>query len=208
MRLLVPLILLLVNLQSLVFAQQQSNTIEKISFNVFLNKKQVGTHVFVIERKGQNIGVESNMQLKGRFWGLVPFKYTHQSTEQWKNGCLINLESQTLKRGKTINISAAIGQSGLAIVNANNTDVIEGCTKSFAYWDFSKLQGNQLLNTEDGKLIDVAIETSNDQDGGGKTLIIRSSEADIKLQYDANGQWLSLKSNLDVGGLLHYIRQQ
>jgi hypothetical protein len=167
----------------------------------------VGTHIFDIQRKDVNILVKSNMQLKGKFWGLVPFKYTHQSTETWKDGCLVGLESQTLKRGKTINISASSGQSGLTIVNADKTEVIKGCTKSFAYWDYSKLEGNQLLNTENGQLVDVQIKSSNNQSDAGKSVVIQSSEADIKLGYSADGNWLWLKSQLEVGGLLHYIRQ-
>ena len=207
MRLFLVAVVLLLSLQSPVFAQQDSNTFEKISFNVFLDKKQVGTHIFDIQRKDVNILVKSNMQLRGKFWGLVPFKYTHQSTEQWKNGCLVGLESQTLKRGKTINISASSWQSGLTIVNADKTEVIKGCTKSFAYWDYSKLEGNQLLNTENGQLVDVQIKSSKNQSDAGKSVVIQSSEADINLGYSADGNWLWLKSQLEVGGLLHYIRQ-
>jgi hypothetical protein len=207
MRLFLVAVVLMLSLQSPVFAQQDSNTFEKISFNVFLDKKQVGTHIFDIQRKDVNIFVKSNMQLKGKFWGLVPFKYTHQSTETWKDGCLVGLESQTLKRGKTINISASSGQSGLTIVNADKTEVIKGCTKSFAYWDYSKLEGNQLLNTENGQLVDVQIKSSKNQSDAGKSVVIQSSEADIKLGYSADGNWLWLKSQLEVGGLLHYIRQ-
>lgn len=207
MRLFLVAVVLMLSLQSPVFAQQDSNTFEKISFNVFLDKKQVGTHIFDIQRKDVNIFVKSNMQLKGKFWGLVPFKYTHQSTETWKDGCLVGLESQTLKRGKTINISASSGQSGLTIVNADKTEVIKGCTKSFAYWDYSKLEGNQLLNTENGQLVDVQIKSSKNQSDAGKSVVIQSSEADIKLGYSTDGNWLWLKSQLEVGGLLHYIRQ-
>jgi hypothetical protein len=201
-------VLLLSCLHMPVSAQQQVETGNKrISFNVFLDKKPVGTHVFVIDRKDENIWVESNMQLKGKFWGLVPFKYTHQSTEQWKDGCLISLQSQTLKRGKTINISASSGQSGLTIVNVDKTDVIKECTKSFAYWDYSKLEGNQLLNTENGQLVDVQIKSFKNQSDAGQSVVIQSSEADINLGYSADGNWLWLKSQLEVGGLLHYIRQ-
>ena len=207
MRLFLVAVVLLLSLQSPVFAQQDSNTFEKISFNVFLDKKQVGTHIFDIQRKDVNILVKSNMQLRGKFWGLVPFKYTHQSTEQWKNGCLVSLESQTLKRGKTINISASSGPSGLTIVNADKTEVIKGCTKSFAYWDYSKLEGSQLLNTENGQLVDVQIKSFKNQSDAGQSVVIQSSEADINLGYSADGNWLWLKSQLEVGGLLPYIRQ-
>ena len=207
MRLSFVLVFLLINQPSLVLAEKDPRSIEKILFNVFLDKKQVGTHSFVIEQKNQHIWVESNMQLEGKFWGLVPFKYTHQSTEHWKNGCLINLQSQTLKRGKTVSVSARYNEAGLTITNANKAELIEGCIKSFAYWNSSALKGNQLLNTEDGKLVDVEIEIIHTQGVLGKSVVIRSSEADINLQYGADGKRLSLKSYLEVGGLLHYIRQ-
>ena len=201
-------VVLLPCLQMPVSAQQQVETgNKKISFNVFLDNKQVGTHNFVIDRKDEHLWVESNMQLMGKFWGLVPFKYTHQSTEHWESGCLVNLKSQTLKRGKTINISASSGQSGLIIVTSDKTEVIKGCTKSFAYWDPSKLEGHQLLNTENGQLVDVQIKRSNNQNDASQSIVIKNSEADINLGYSVEGDWLWLKSKLEVGGLLHYIRQ-
>ena len=207
MRLLCSLALVLFNLQWSVFAYSQSHSAEMIAFDVFLDEKSVGTHSFTIQRSPNSIKVESNMQLKGRFWGLVPFKYTHQSTEQWEKGCLVNLQSKTLKRGKIINVSAISNQSVATIVSADKTEVVEGCVRTFAYWDLSLLQGDQLLNTENGKLVDVEIEAAQGQGVEGKSIVIRSSEADINLEYAADGKWLSLKSVLEVGGLLHYIRQ-
>ena len=207
MRVLLALIFILFDIQEPVFAQQKPNAVENILFDVFLDKKKVGTHDFVVEYIDKEIWIESNMQLKGKFWGLVPFKYSHQSSEHWVNGCLVNLKSQTLKRGKSINIKAISGPSGLNIVGPSKSQVVKGCVKSFAYWDGSLLKCDKLLNTEDGELVNVEIQKIQAQGVEGESVVIRSSEVDINLYYDADGKWLSLKSNLDVGGLLHYIRQ-
>ena len=208
-RLFLITLLLLVGLKSTAFAQPEVETgIKEISFNVFLDKNPVGTHSFFVKRHDKNITVDSNMQLEGRFWGLLPFKYTHQSKETWQDGCLVGLQSQTLKRGKTIKIIASSDKSGLSIISDDQTQIVKGCVKSFAYWDYSKLVGNQLLNTENGELVTVEIKKTNTQSDEHKSLLIQSSEADITLEYTANGEWLSLKSKLEVGGLLHYIRQQ
>ena len=201
-------LLLLVGLKSTAFAQPGVDAgIKEIWFNVFLDKNPVGTHSFFVKRHGENIIVDSNMQLEGKFWGLLPFKYTHQSKETWQDGCLVGLQSMTLKRGKTIQIIASSDKSGLSIISDDQTQVVKGCVKSFAYWDYSKLVGNQLLNTEKGELVTVEIKQTNNQSDKHKSLVIQSSEVDIKLEYAANGEWLSLKSKLEVGGLLHYIRQ-
>lgn len=208
-RLFLIVLLLLVGLKSTAFAQPQVEAgFKEISFNVFLDKNPVGTHSFFVKRHAENITVDSDMQLEGKFWGLLPFKYTHQSKETWQDGCLVGLQSQTLKRGKTIKIIASSDKSGLFIVSDDQTQIVKGCVKSFAYWDYSKLVGNQLLNTENGELVTVEIKQTNNQSDEHKSLLIQSSEADITLEYTANGEWLSLKSKLEVGGLLHYIRQQ
>lgn len=189
-------------------AQPESSLSTKVvSFNVFLDNNPVGTHVFTIQHQDKQILVDSNMQLEGKFWGLLPFKYTHQSTEKWQDDCLISLQSQTLKRGKMINVLAHSDSAGLSIVRDGKTEVVDDCVKSFAYWDNTKLRGDQLLNTESGALVNVEIAQTHQQKDGHTSLLIQSAEADINLEYSASGEWLSLKSELEVGGLLHYIRQ-
>jgi hypothetical protein len=37
-------------------------------------------------------------------------------------------------------------------------------------------------------------------------MLIAGSKADVRLQYDAAGNWLSLESKLQIGGLLRYQR--
>ena len=207
-RLFLITLLLFVGLKSTAFAQSELDEgVDEILFKVFLDNKPVGTHIFNLERQGKQLLVKSNMQLEGKFWGLLPFKYTHQSQEQWQDGCLVSLQSQTLRRGKTIKIIASSDASGLSIDSNDKTEVVSGCVKSFAYWDYSKLVGNQLLNTENGELVNVEIKQAINQSDKHRSLLIQSSEADINLEYSASGEWLSLKSKLEVGGLLHYIRQ-
>lgn len=207
-RLLLVTLFLLMGLVSPALAQPETpESTREVSFNVFLDNNPVGTHVFTIQHQDKQILVDSNMQLEGKFWGLLPFKYTHQSTEKWQNDCLVSLQSQTLKRGKMINVLAHSDEAGLSIVRDDKAEVVAGCVKSFAYWDNTKLRGDQLLNTENGVLVKVEIAQTYQQKDGRTSLLIQSPEANINLEYSASGEWLSLKSKLEVGGLLHYIRQ-
>ena len=106
-----------------------------------------------------------------------------------------------------INVLAHSDEAGLSIVRDDKAEVVAGCVKSFAYWDNTKLRGDQLLNTENGVLVKVEIAQTYQQKDGRTSLLIQSPEANINLEYSASGEWLSLKSKLEVGGLLHYIRQ-
>ena len=198
----------LLGMQSSVFAQSKllhDKTI--ISFEVLLDNKPVGAHTFSIERSKNIINVHSKMQLRIKFLGLFPVSYFHESSEYWRDGCLIGLEATTKERGKAIRVSAQLKDKALEIVSADGIDTLQGCIKSFAYWDPNLLSGERLLNTENGELVSVNIKTINNQNDGSKSVVIENSEADIYLEYSSADQWLSLKSQLKVGGDLHYIRQ-
>lgn len=198
----------LMGMQSSVFAQSKllhDKTI--ISFEIQLDNKPVGAHTFTIERSKSTINVHSKMQLRVKFLGLFPVSYFHESSEYWRDGCLEGLEAITKERGKSIRVSAQLKDKGLEIVSADGIEILQGCIKSFAYWDPNLLSGERLLNTENGEVVLVNIKTINNKNNGSKSVVIENSEADINLEYSSADQWLSLKSQLKVGGDLHYIRQ-
>ena len=180
---------------------------KKLLFNVLLDKKPVGTHSFEITRGDCTIVVNSKLQLKAKFLGLFPVNYNHESTEYWKNGCIVAVNAKTTKRGKTIIVKAKSKPQGLEVLSNNRVEVLKGCIKSFAYWDPLLLKDSQLLNTENGDLVSVQVETTANETDTSKTILISSSEANILLGYDDHDQWLSLRSKLNIGGELHYIRR-
>lgn len=191
---------------SSVFAQAKLLNDKTISFDVFLDTKPVGTHIFTFAQTKNTLKVNSKMQLRAKFWGLFPVNYNHESTEYWRDDCLTGLDSVTKERGKIIRVSAQSKDKGLEIVSADSTDILQGCIKSFAYWNPSLLSGKRLLNTENGELVSVKIRTTKSPNGS-QSVLIENPEADISLDYSSTNQWLSLKSQLKVGGELHYIRQ-
>jgi hypothetical protein len=194
--------------QPLAFAQQISPNEKKIvAFDAYLDDRLVGFHIFTIQQAENMTLVHSDLQLKAKILGLLPIKYVHQSTEHWQDSCLVRVDSTTQKRGQHLQVQAQTVSLGFKVIADDKVEIIKGCVKSFAYWDYSLLVGSQLLNTENGQLIDIKIETIINRDNGIKSIVINSSEAEIYLEYSADDEWLSLKSQLKVGGELHYIRQ-
>lgn len=179
---------------------------KKISFNVFLDAKHIGTHIYTFERTKNLLKVNSKLQLSTKIWGMLPVQYNHESTEQWQDDCLIGLDAKTEERGNTTRVNAQLTEKGLVIINAERTSILKGCIKSFAYWNPRLLTGDNLLNSENGESIPVKIIANAEQDGS-KSLLIESSKANIYLDYSSTNQWISLKSQLKVGGKLHYIRK-
>jgi len=208
MKLLFACVALIFSGQLFAYGELEKNiSFEALSFAVYLDNKEAGTHNFILEHQGERTKVSSDLKLQIKIWGLLPVEYHHQATEYWQNGCLESLSARTSKRGKIWVVDGRSNSLGLTIKADNISRVYGGCIRSFAYWDASLLEGDQLLNSETGELLPVQVKTIDIQDNGARSLLIDGTKADIYLEYGADGQWLSLKSRLKVGGELHYIRQ-
>ena len=84
--------------------------------------------------------------------------------------------------------------------------MIEGCVRSFAYWDPKLLLGENLLNVETGEYLPVVISSRISAEDSITYMTIALPKSDIHLQYDAAGDWLSLQTKLKTGAELKYQR--
>ena len=67
------------------------------------------------------------------------------------------------------------------------------------------LEGEFLLNADSGKYVPVEINTTVAEDSS-KSIVIKGPKLHIDLQYSPEGEWLSLESELKIGGTLRYQR--
>jgi hypothetical protein len=209
MQIFLGLLLLFASWQSLATVVKYSDLVEKnISFQVFLNDLEVGTHEFRILRKNRQIEVDSSLNLEFKAMGLFKVKYAHKANEIWRDGCLQSLVSETKKRGKKINVEAQQSDLGMVVKGAKLTQTLNGCVRTFAYWNPQFLNEDYLLNVENGEYVPVNVTTTALENRAGSQVSIDGSKVDIQLAYDSAGQWLSLQSELKMGGVLRYVRVQ
>jgi hypothetical protein len=62
------------------------------------------------------------------------------------------------------------------------------------------------LNAESGQYLPVEITSTVSAQDNITHMLIAGSKVDVRLQYDAAGNWLSLESKLQIGGFLRYQR--
>ena len=179
---------------------------KSIDFKVFLNDREVGSHSFILQQQGESLLVSSTMSLDFTVLMIKKIKYRHQANEVWQGGCLVSLNSQTEKQGTNISVNAITDTTGLIVENKEGSQTITGCARGFAYWDSSLLDADFLLNAESGDYLPVEISTSLSAQDNITHMLIAGTKADVRLQYDAAGNWLSLESKLQIGGLLRYQR--
>jgi hypothetical protein len=208
MRILLCLLLWLASLQTSAKAVEYSDLVEKIiNFQVFLNDHEVGSHEFRIVKKNRQIEVDSSLNIEFKAMGFFKVKYAHKANEIWRDGCLQSLVSETQKRGKKINVEAQQSDLGMVVKGSKSTQTLNGCVRTFAYWNPQFLYEDYLLNAENGEYVPVAVTSSALVNNAGSKVSIDGAKVDIQLEYDTSGKWLSLQSEFKMGGIIRYVRQ-
>jgi hypothetical protein len=170
----------------------------RFDFEVLLDGRPVGTHRFEITRMTEGEQqVRSMAAFDVKILGLVAYRYRHQATESWRQGCLARMESTTDDNGRKSRV-------------AKTTQ--GGCTSSYAYWDPERLlQQREMLNPQTGEVDTVRIERLADEAlmVRGATLAaeryrLHSDKLVIDLWYSKQGEWLQLESTAGAGRKLRY----
>jgi hypothetical protein len=188
-----PTVLALLSLQTSLAAAGQ-----RIVFDVLLDARPIGTHSFEID--GPAAGeqrVTSLASFNVKFLSFTAYRYRHQASERWQQGCLAEINSTTDDNGKRLRVD-----------HAPRT----GCISSYAYWDRDLLmKQRQLLNPQTGELDAVQMERVGEEQivvrGVSVAAVhyrLRSARFTIDLWYSASGEWLQLDSTTESHRILQY----
>lgn len=199
-------ILLLVLLCCSPFIWADSNSEQNWNFKVLVNDREVGSHEFSVITDAEGLSVSSTMALDFKILLIKRITYQHQATERWEGGCLTQASSQTKRQSKKTSLQASTLGSTLVVKNEKDDQVLEGCVRSFTYWDPELLRGERLLNVETGEYIPVTISSRISALDNITHMTIAGPKINIQLQYDGAGDWLSLQTTLKTGAELKYQR--
>ncbi|MEM8683547.1 MAG: DUF6134 family protein [Pseudomonadota bacterium] len=179
---------------------QATETVDAFEFDVFLDKKPIGYHSFELSREGDRtmLSTEAKFDIKVLF--VTAFRYFHQNKEVWSGDCLVEIEAQTDSNGKVSSIAGQQADAGFELAVGDNRETLDGCVKSFAYWNPSILEADSLLNAQTGEYEPVESRFDGEETlaiGGQKIETRRyrltSRRGEILLWYAADGgQWLAL----------------
>ncbi len=188
----------------------------RMTYAVFLDDKPIGRHVYEFERVGEELFVQSDVDMSVALLFVQVFAYEHRASERWRAGCLEHLSSRTLQNGEITRISAEVDSEQLIVerqfgktdstldtgtpeVEEVSLQDLSPCLAGYAYWDKALLDRPQLFNAQLGELDDVRFDADGDvRLDWHKTLVARysllSNGALIELWYDQSGRWLGLRT--------------
>jgi hypothetical protein len=136
---------------------------EDYAFKVFCNGNPVGyQHVQVRHDDGQT-QVDTDVAVNVHMAGFEIYRYRYRASETWRDGRLSALTSETDDDGEALSLSVHPADDGMLLVeNKEGSRKIPADTLPTSYWNPAVLDRGELLDTESGKLLKVAVSSSGD----------------------------------------------
>jgi len=184
------------------------------NFNVILNDEVIGQHRFeVFERENTRyVAIAANFDVRVLFFSA--YRYHHSNYEVWQDNCLHSIRSSTDDNGDKEFVNGDKQDGVLQLQTDSGQTTLNGCVRTFAYWDPAILQSHALLNSQTGELLPVKVKPL-----GIKTIQVRgkpvkakhyrigTAKFSIELWYSLQQQWLALESTTPNGAVLRYQLQ-
>lgn len=183
------------------------------SFTVLLDDKEIGQHSFsftplAVDGAYQLVSVAS-YDVKILF--INAYQYRHRSEEQWADGCLQEITSNTDDNGDDFRVVGEKNAKGMTLqVNGRPAPAENPCVRTFAYWAPELLDASQLLNSQTGELEPVGFADKGKkplpwaQNVTAKNIELATKNGTIQLWYGDDGRWLGLRTKMTNGRVLQY----
>lgn len=158
------------------------------AFDILRKGERIGFHAVSVEEMADGgARVETRIDMKVKVGPIPVFRYEHVSTEIWKDGLLQSVESRTDNNGKDETLRVRRDGDALVVDGTKYRGPGPGDVIPSSYWNKVILGATTLLDTQNGRLIDVKVESlgqtpSPSGDSAEQHRI--SGSVDLNLWYD------------------------
>lgn len=137
-----------------------SDNVREWDFDVFLDDKPIGYHTFEVADRGPRTVLQTEAAFDVKFLFVTAFKYRHQNTEIWSDGCLDAINASTNNNGERLTVSGEEAEQRFEVSGKQGELALDGCVRSFAYWNPDILEADRLLNSQTGEYepVEIALE--------------------------------------------------
>ena len=194
-----------------VTATEGAGDVARWEFDVYLNDKRVGKHLYEVIDTGGVQQVQSEARFNYKILFISAYRYEHVNSERWADDCLVGFEARTNANGDRIQVSGEKTGAGFTVDNGDRPVDLPQCVMSFAYWNPNFLGQSRLLNPQTGEYVDVNVEPVGEEilEVRGEPVPARrfrltAYEVDMTLWYSADNEWLALESVAEGGHIIRY----
>ncbi len=129
------------------------------AFDIIRKGERIGFHAVDVEETADGgTRVETRIEMQVKFGPIPVFRYEHVSTETWRDGLLQTVESRTDNNGKAETLKVRRNGDSLVVDGTRYQGPGPGDAIPSSYWNKAIVSTKTLLDTQNGRLIDVKIE--------------------------------------------------
>jgi hypothetical protein len=181
-------------------------------FDVLLDGKPIGYQTFNVRQDGASEVLTTEASFNVKFLFVTAFRYRHENTEVWKDGCLASIDAATNSNGKQLDVHGEVTGDRFDVHSTAGPSTLPACVQSFAYWNRMVLDSPQLLNSQTGAYenVSLTLEGPDQVAVAGKPIDalryrLSAKAGDITLWYSAgDNTWLGLEAPAKGGRKLLY----
>jgi hypothetical protein len=187
---------------------------DEIVFSVTRNGTPVGEHRVTFERQGDDIIAHTRFHVTVTVLTVPVYRFAYESTDRWRDGCLIELQADIDKNGKRWTISAERDGDMMRIDGPNGTSRTAplGLFPT-NHWHAGVIGADRVLNPLTGSIDRVRIV-----EVGAATVPVNSErrparhyaytgDLNNEVWYDGNGRWVGMRFKGDDGSAIQLTCQ-
>ena len=126
-------------------------------FTVTRDGAPIGTHAITMSQTGAETIVEVEVALAVKIAFITIFRLEHRNRETWRGGRLVKIDTKTNDNGKDFKVDGTANGGGFDLVVNGEASTIPDTIVPTSYWNPATVDQNVLLNSVNGKLLNVAI---------------------------------------------------
>lgn len=183
------------------------------AFDVYLDKSKIGQHIFSLNDANE---LTSKAKFSVKVLFIDAYQYDHKAVEIWQGDCLANLEANTVENKVVTYVKGKLTEPNFIVEDGKTKQNLPSCSMTFAYWNPKILTQTKLLNPQNAEWLNTKITKVGTEkiEVKGKSIEATHYKLDgslegknklkIELWYNANNDWVALKSITPEGYIINY----
>jgi len=168
---------------------------QPLRFDILMGDDVIGTHQVEFDGFGDDLLVETRIEIEVKFLFLTLFEYSHRSAETWKADRLEAFASNTNDNGRLDSVIGQARDDGFEVRGRKGTILAPADIMVGSFWNPEVISHDLLIDPQKGTLKEQVIldrERTTLSIGGKPRPVTRyrlSSVLDGEVYYDDRGQW-------------------
>jgi hypothetical protein len=170
-------------------------------FAVIRGDSDIGRHSIALSRQGNEVSVDIDVEIVVRVLGIAAYRYEMTNRELWRDGLLIEGDSQVNDDGTRKRVISRREGGTLMVESPDFTGAAPDRVATTTYFTTDFLDRAPWLSTDSGELFEVRasrvgpseVDTPQGRVPCTRWRVTNGGEFDVNLDYDERGEWLSVR---------------